>query len=137
MRFTGSRQKLLDAFTIVGAVVSTRAIKPILQNLRMVVTNEGATLMATDLEVAIKWRIPLTEAGPDAKETVILEVDEGGDVVIPVARVLGILRETTAPKVEFTSKDRTLQLKCGKSAFKVLGEDPEEFPAIPSFEDKK
>ena len=74
MRFTGNRQKLLDAFTIVGAVVSTRAIKPILQNLRMVVSQDGATLMATDLEVAIRWRIPLTEPGPDGKDAVLLEV---------------------------------------------------------------
>src|SRR5262245_46214051 len=102
MKFTGNRQRLLDAFTIVGAVVSTRAIKPILQNLRMVVGKDGATLMATDLEVAIKWRTPLDE------------VAEGGDVVIPVARVLGILRETTAEKIVFESKDRTLNLKCGK-----------------------
>jgi DNA polymerase-3 subunit beta len=125
MKFTGNRQRLLDAFTIVGAVVSTRAIKPILQNLRMVVGKDGATLMATDLEVAIKWKTPLDE------------VAEGGDVVIPVARVLGILRETTAPQIEFQSKDRTLTLKCGKSTFKILGEDPEEFPVIPSFEDTK
>jgi DNA polymerase-3 subunit beta len=137
MKFTGSRQKLLDAFTIVGAVVSTRAIKPILQNLRMVVTKDGATLMATDLEVAIRWRLPLKETSADGKETVVLDVEEGGDVVIPVARVLGILRETTMNEVVFESKDRTLELRCGKSRFKVLGEDPEEFPVIPSFEDKK
>jgi DNA polymerase-3 subunit beta len=125
MKFTGNRQKLLDAFTIVGAVVSARAIKPILQNLRMVVAADGATLMATDLEVAIKWRTPLEE------------VAEAGDVVIPVARVLGVLRETTADRIVFESKDRTLQLTCGKSRFKILGEDPEEFPVIPAFEDKK
>jgi DNA polymerase-3 subunit beta len=125
MKFTGNRQRLLDAFTIVGAVVSTRAIKPILQNLRMVVGKDGATLMATDLEVAIRWRTPLDE------------VSEGGDVVIPVARVLGILRETTAEKIVFESKDRTLNLICGKSRFKILGEDPEEFPVIPAFEDNK
>lgn len=125
MKFTGNRQRLLDAFTIVGAVVSTRAIKPILQNLRMVVGKDGATLMATDLEVAIKWRTPLDD------------VVDGGDVVIPVARVLGILRETTAEKIVFEAKDRTLNLKCGKSSFKILGEDPEEFPVIPAFEDGK
>src|SRR5262245_46432420 len=125
MKFTGNRQRLLDAFTIVGAVISTRAIKPILQNLRMVVTTDGATLMATDLEVAIRWRTPLDE------------VSEGGDVVIPAARVLGILRESPSEKITFEAKDRTLQLTCGKSRFKILGEDPEEFPVIPAFENQK
>jgi DNA polymerase-3 subunit beta len=125
MRFIGNRQRLLDAFTIVGAVISTRAIKPILQNLRMVVAADGATLMATDLEVAIRWKTPLEE------------VTEGGDIVIPAARVLGILRESPSERIVFESKDRTLQLVCGKSRFKILGEDPEEFPVIPSFENAK
>jgi DNA polymerase-3 subunit beta len=81
--------------------------------------------MATDLEVAIRWLTPLDD------------VAEGGDVVIPAARVLGILRETTAEKITFEAKDRTLSLTCGKSRFKILGEDPEDFPVIPAFENAK
>lgn len=125
MRFTGNRQRLLDAFTIVSAVISSRAIKPILQNLRMVVTTEGATLMATDLEVAIRWKAPLEE------------VQEGGDIVIPAGRVLGILRESPVERIVFEAKDRAITVTCGKSRFKILGEDPEEFPAIPAFEATK
>jgi DNA polymerase-3 subunit beta len=125
MRFTGNRQRLLDAFTVVGAVVSTRAIKPILQNLRMVVAKDGATLMATDLEVSIRWR------------TALDDVAEAGDVVIPAGRVLGILRETTAETVTFASKDRSVEVRCGKSRFTVHGDDPEDFPVIPAFESAK
>ena len=50
MKFRGNRQSLLEALTIVGSVVAPRSIKPILQNLRMVVDSSGATLLATDLE---------------------------------------------------------------------------------------
>lgn len=125
MKFTGSRQQLLDAFTVVNAVISTRAIKPILQNLRLVVADGGATLMATDLEVSIRWKVPLEE------------VAEGGDIVIPAARVLGILRESPVERIGFESKDRAITVTCGKSRFKILGEDPEEFPAIPSFDAQK
>ncbi len=125
MKFTGNRQRLLDAFTIVSSVVSPRAIKPILQNLRMVVGPDGATLLATDLEVAIRYRVPLDV------------VEEGGDILIPVARVVGILKESTGPQVVFETKDRTVQLTSGKSRFKILSENPEEFPVIPAFEDQK
>ncbi len=61
MRFKGNRHRLLDALTMVGTVVAPRSIKPILQNVRLVVEPGGATLLATDLEVAIRFRVELTE----------------------------------------------------------------------------
>ncbi len=125
MKFTGNRERLLEAFNIVASVVSPRAIKPILQNVRMVVGNDGALLMATDLEVAIRYRIPLDI------------VEEGGDVVVPAARIHGILRETSVEKVTISSEERRMTVACGSSRFKLQGEDPEEFPVIPAFEDQK
>ncbi|HYC77948.1 MAG TPA: DNA polymerase III subunit beta [Planctomycetota bacterium] len=125
MKFTGNRERLLEAFNVVGSVVSPRAIKPILQNLRMVVGPEGALLLATDLEVALRYRVPLDV------------VEEGGDVVIPVGRVQGILRESTADRIVFTSDDRNVQIVAGNGRFRIQGEDPEEFPVIPAFEDQK
>lgn len=125
MKFRGNRQSLLEALTIVGSVVAPRSIKPILQNLRMVVDPSGATLLATDLEVAIRYKIPLDD------------VEEGGDVLLPVQRLLGIFREASGDDVSFVSDDRALRISCGRASFKVLGEDPDEFPVIPSFDDGK
>ncbi len=81
MKLTANRQRLLDAFSVVGSVVAPRTIKPILQNVRLVVSPDGATLLATDLEVAIRYRVDIDK------------VDEGGDVLLPAGKVLGILRE--------------------------------------------
>lgn len=125
MKFRGNRQSLLEALTIVGSVVAPRSIKPILQNLRMVVDSSGATLLATDLEVAIRYKIPLES------------VEEGGDVLLPVQRLLGIFREADGEEITFASDDRSLRITCGRGSFKVLGEDPDEFPVIPSFDDSK
>ena len=125
MKFRGKRQSLLEALTIVGSVVAPRSIKPILQNLRLVVDPSGATLLATDLEVAIRYHVDL------------LEVEEGGDVLLPVQRLLGIFREADGEEVAFASDDQALRISCGHGSFKVLGEDPEEFPVIPTFDDDK
>ena len=125
MKFRGKRQSLLEALTIVGSVVAPRSIKPILQNLRLVVEPGGATLLATDLEVAIRYRVDLEE------------VEEGGDILLPVQRLLGIFREADGEEVTFASDDRAMRISCGKGSFKVLGEDPEDFPVVPSFDDEK
>ena len=125
MKFRGKRQTLLEAFTIVGSVVAPRSIKPILQNLRLVVDPGGATLLATDLEVAIRYRVELEE------------VEESGDVLLPVQRLLGIFREADGEDVSFVSDDRALKIACGNGVFKVLCEDPEEFPQIPEFKEDK
>lgn len=125
MKFTGNRERLLEAFNVVASVVSPRAIKPILQNVRLVVGADGLLMMATDLEVAIRYRSPLEV------------VEEGGDIVAPVAKLHGILRETNAEKVTVSSDDRKIVVRCGNSRFTLQGEDPEEFPVIPAFEDQK
>lgn len=123
MKFRGNRQSLLEAVSVVGLVVPPRSIKPILQNLRLVVEESGATLLATDLEVAIRYRVELAE------------VQEGGDILIPVSRLIGILRESNSEDVAFESDDAALQIQCGNGSFKVLGGSPEEFPLVPEFDD--
>ena len=125
MRLTANRQKLLEAFTVAGSVVAPRSIKPILQNLRFTVEGGGATLLATDLEVSIRYQAELDG------------VQEGGDVLLPAAKVLSILRESDSEEVEITSNGNVVEFHCGNGRFKVLGEDPEEYPEIPSFEDEQ
>jgi len=123
MKLVGNRQRLLEAFTVVGSVVSPRSIKPILQNVRMLVSPEGATLLATDLEVAIRYRLDLDE------------VEEGGDVLLPAGKVLRILRESESTSVTFKTDAQGVEIISGNGRFKVLSEDPEEFPVVPSFDD--
>lgn len=125
MKFTGSRQRLLDALTMVGSVVAPRSIKPILQNLRIVVDPGGATLLTTDLEVAIRCRVELPR------------VDEGGDLLLPVARLQGILRESDGEEVRVETEDRVVRISCGNGTFKMASDEPDDFPVVPSFEDQR
>lgn len=122
MKFEGNRQSLLEAFSLVGAVVPPRAIKPVLQNVRVVVDGSGATLEATDLEVALRCRVEL-EA-----------VHEPGELLVPAARLVSILRESGGSDVRAHTEDGTLVLQCGRGNFRVLGEPVSEFPDIPAFE---
>ncbi len=124
MRFQVSRAQLLDAVTLVSTVVPPRSIKPILQNVRLLVDPVGVTLLATDLEVAVRYRL---EVG---------QVTEGGDLLLPVNKLVGILRESVSDTVTVEASERSVNVRAGKSHFRILSEDPDEFPGIPSFTDE-
>ena len=48
MKITCNREKMLHAFQTVAAVAPSRSPKAILQNVKLEVTKDAATLMATD-----------------------------------------------------------------------------------------
>jgi DNA polymerase III subunit beta len=58
MKALCNRKGLLTAFGAVSGVAPARSPKPILQNLKLVTDpDDGSTLMATDLEVGIRYRV--------------------------------------------------------------------------------
>ena len=58
MKIVCDREKLLGAFQTAATVAPSRSPKPILQNIKMTVSDQGAMVMATDLEVGIRIDVP-------------------------------------------------------------------------------
>jgi DNA polymerase-3 subunit beta len=125
MRFHCDRQKLLEAFQVAGAVVSGRSIKQIYESVKVISREDRLELLATDLEVAIRYSLPE------------VEVDQGGALTVPAARMTSILREMKDERVEVAWEDGATLVVGDNSQFKVLGEDPEEFPQIPDMEGER
>ena len=64
MKALCNREGLLAAFGMVSGVVPARSPKPILQNVKLVASDdEGSTLMGTDLEVGIRYQRGGREGG--------------------------------------------------------------------------
>ena len=124
MKLRAHRERLFDAFTAAASVVAPRSIKPVLQKVRFQVSEGQVVAIATDLEVAVRYHVPV--AG----------VKEPGDVLLPAARILGILRESPADEVEIEGDDSTLEIRCGGGTFKVQVEAPNEFPEVKPFEEQ-
>lgn len=120
MRFRCERQKLLEAFQVVGAVVSGRSIKQIYESVKIVSREDSLELVATDLEVAIRY----------ALNDVAIETP--GALTVPAARMTAILREMKDEQVDVSWEDGATHVQASGSQFKILGEDPEEFPQIPT-----
>lgn len=124
MRFVCERDKLLAAFQTAATVAPSRSPKPILQNVKLVVTQQQATLMATDMEVGIRIDVPG------------IEVDAPGTAVLPVSRFGSILRESTDAKLQVEADPQGTVVRGDRSEFKFPGQNPDEFPEVAQFTDE-
>src|SRR5256885_978912 len=121
MKITCNREKMLHAFQTVAAIAPARSPKPILQNVKLEVTQDKATLMATDLEVGIRYEV-------DG-----IEVDAPGAAVLPVARFGSILRESSDATFRIESGNDGTTIRGERSQFKLPSENPQDFPPIAEF----
>ncbi|MEQ1858975.1 MAG: DNA polymerase III subunit beta [Chthoniobacteraceae bacterium] len=125
MKFSVSKEKLLEGLQVVQNVVSTRTTLPILSNVLLQADAAGVRLTTTDLDVGICGGI---EA----------QVEKEGATTLPARRLASIVRELPAAEVvvEVDSKN-VASIRCGQSFFKILGLPEEEFPPLPKFDGAK
>ena len=125
MKLTCEREKLLHAFQLASGVVPVRSPKPILENIKLEVTPEQATLMATDLEVGIRI------------DVLGIVVDAPGSVVLPIKRIGSILRESSDEKLRIESDGSKMRVRGDRSEFQFPTQNPDEFPTVRPFEEEK
>lgn len=123
MKIVCLREKLLHAFAPVASVAPARSPKPILQNVKLEVRSDGATLMATDLEVGIRHEVE------------VAEVEVEGAAILPVARFSSILRESSDESFRIESDGQTTTVKGARSQFKLSGANPNEYPPVGGFDE--
>ena len=124
MKVTCEREPLLAAFQTAAAVVPARSPKPILQNIKLDVSDsseKGAILSATDLEIGIRIQVPG------------IQVQTPGCAILPLGRFGSILRESSDATLHITSDGESTSVKGERSQFKLPSENPHEFPAVADF----
>ncbi len=125
MKIQCEREKLLHAFQTAASVAPARSPKPILQNIKLDVKDGKCILMGTDLEVGIRI------------EAEGIQVDAPGSVVLPIARFLSILRESTDEVLLVDSDGRKIRVCGQRSEFHLPSENPDEFPAVTQFDEAR
>jgi DNA polymerase III subunit beta len=125
MKITCDREKLLAAFQIASAVAPARSPKPILQNVKFEVAEDSAIIMATDLEVGVRVNV----AG--------VECQAAGSALLSVHRIGSILRESSDAKLHIETDGHGTQIRGERSEFKLPAENPDEFPSVATFNEKK
>jgi DNA polymerase-3 subunit beta len=123
MKVTCIREGLLSACQLVGAAVAARTTKPILANIKAVAHDDALTLMGTDLEVGIRYELRGVKVG------------RSGSAILPVTRLVSILRETSDDEITLDAGDELTTIRLSTGKFEMPGGDPAEFPDIPTFDD--
>jgi DNA polymerase-3 subunit beta len=124
MKMTCQRAALANAFQTVSGVIPARTPKEILQNTRLEAANGEATLLATDLDVGVRHRLPECM------------VDRPGTVLMPTHRVLAILREMQGPTVQIEVQENVTRVTGNRAEYRLGYLDPAEFPLLPAFDEQ-
>ena len=125
MKFSATKEKLLEGLQQVQNVVSTRTTLPILSNVLLQAKEGAVHLTTTDLDVGVRGSF---EAN----------VDKVGATTLPARRLFTIIRELPSNEIaiEVDGKNAA-SIRSGQSFFKILGLPEEEFPPLPKFENAK
>ncbi len=121
MKATISREDLLGGLRRILSVVTTRTTLPVLSNVLLEAEGNCLALTTTDLEVTIRTEVPAV-------------IDEPGGTTLPARKfgqIVGALTDNDIV-LETNEKEQTT-ISCGKSFFRILGLDPNEFPSDSEF----
>jgi DNA polymerase-3 subunit beta len=125
MKFSATKEKILEGLQQVQNVVSTRTTLPILSNVLLQAKEGAVHLTTTDLDVGVRGSFEAS-------------VDKPGATTLPARRLFTIIRELPSSEisVEVDGKNAA-SIRSGQSFFKILGLPEEEFPPLPKFENAK
>lgn len=123
MKLSGKREELLAGLQSVIGVVERRQTMPILSNLLLKAENDSLSVTATDLELELVTRIPVT-------------VSESGATTVPARKLLDICRGLP-PETEVTIelREQRARVQSGRSRFVLSTLPAAEFPFLDEIED--
>lgn len=123
MKFTCTKENLSYALDLVSGIATKHANLPILMNILIQATESKVTLVATNLEVAVKAHLR-------AKVEVV------GNFTVPAKTLSDFVHLLPDEQVEIDLEENELSIKCGRSATKIKGSPADEYPVVPEVEEE-
>jgi DNA polymerase-3 subunit beta len=121
MKVTFNRSALAEALGLVTSVVPSRTPKPILKCVRISASGKDMRVAATNLEIGIDYLVSE------------VEVQRDGEAVLEAERLAAIVRESAEDVLVLENSDTTCEIRGVDSHFTVYGQDPQQYPKVPSF----
>ena len=113
-----NREALLEALQVTSAAIAPRTPKPALQCVLVDCHQDGLTLVATDLQVGIRYQVAQ------------VEVKHTGQGLVPAERFLAIVRECPDDTLNLTINETTCRIDTSDSHFTLNTSEVESFPAV-------
>jgi DNA polymerase III subunit beta len=120
MKFTVTRNALLNELNLVQGVIEKKSTIPILSNILLEAAGEHIDIAATDLDVTIRCGCPAA-------------VDSEGATTISARRLFDIVRLLPdGVDIEFTLLENDwVELRSGNTQYKIVALPKDNFPSIP------
>lgn len=123
MKFIVSSSSLLKQLQHIAGVINANTVLPILEDFLFEVENNKLAVVATDLETVMRIQLDI-----DAKER--------GKVCIPARILLDSLKNIADQPLTFTiDKNFGVEITSDNGKYKVMGENPDNFPKEPVADD--
>ncbi|MGQ9672093.1 MAG: DNA polymerase III subunit beta [Candidatus Aminicenantales bacterium] len=120
MKFSVLKESILDELQLLQGIIEKRNTMPILANILVDVGREEVELLGTDLEVGLKTRFAATIEGEGA-------ITVSGKKIFEIVKSLPDGQMITFQENE----DLMMEIRSGRSEFKVLCLPKEDFPQMP------
>lgn len=125
MEIKAKRGDLLATLYWTQNIVERRNTIPILANVLIAAQKSAIQITATDLEVGVRGNV-------DG------EIVKDGTVTVNAKKLYEIIREVPNEQVQLKRlENEWVEIRSGKSVFKIVGMDAREFPQFPEFDKKE
>ncbi len=121
MKISTPVKQFRESFAVAGRVVPSRTPNPILHSAKIVATERGVILLATDLDISIRHQITGVTA------------DEPGEALLPKDLTDRILKSADDDVVSIELDGLQLRVRCGKARWSFTTESADLFPEPLSF----
>ena len=124
MKFIVSSSALLKQLQLISGVINANTVLPILEDFLFEIDANKLTVVATDLETVMKVHLDI-------------EAKESGKVCIPAKILLDTLKNIAEQPLTFTIDAKFgIEITSDNGKYKVMGENPDNFPKEPLADDE-
>jgi DNA polymerase III subunit beta len=123
MKFIVSSSQLLKQLQHIAGVINANTVLPILEDFLFEVEKNKLSVVATDLETVMRIQLDI-------------EAKESGKVCIPAKILLDSLKNLPDQPLSFNiDKNFGVEITSDNGKYKVMGENPDNFPKEPAADD--
>ena len=121
MDFEIGKKEFLKGLSLIQGIAGRKTTLPILTHVLLESKTESVQLTGTDLEIGIR-------------EELTAKVHQEGKASVSAKKLYEIVREMPDETIHVQKKENQwIRIQCGKSIFNLSGLDPEDFPALPTY----
>src|SRR5215510_388093 len=123
MKFIASSSALLKQLQHISGVINANTVLPILEDFLFEVEKNKLTVVATDLETVMRVQLDI-------------EAKDSGKVCIPARILMDSLKNLPDQPLTFNiDKNFAIEITSDNGKYKVMGENPDNFPKEPAADD--